>query len=160
MDNRSTTYVSQQLAYTGFVLTSVYHAHKLRPDLSDSAQAAIGLLGISKEFFKIRLFNVRHFNAKFNNGLDCEVWSRSSTRLAERIEELTGWQVSSIDEIFETDRVPTRSKSELAQEQAKADHITKLKKLAEQEPPAHDCSNRREILAARDELRSLEMKND
>lgn len=153
MDNRATDFINFHLAANGFVIASSRLAGHVNPGLYGSGQNALALEGesIANE---LRLLGCRPYRVVFESGESVKCWSRHPGNMAQRIEWLTGADVAQVTPMEDvkptTTSAPTFKQAE--REHTKAERLAYLKKLAEQEPPAHDCSLRREILAARQEL--------
>lgn len=151
------TYLHGQLATTGFCILDHAVVMRLRPDLfnHDGMRCAHEL----GQAMKLRKLNPSHVTRQHVTlqGIDrpVEVLARSTNRLAERIEEITGLKVTAMGvpaPEVQSNVVKVLDGAE-AQRQAR---LEKLRKLAAQEPPAHGCHMRTEILKAQAELERLE----
>lgn len=153
------TYLHSQLATTGFCILDHAVVMRLRPDLFGfNGMTCADELGQARKHHKLNPSHVTRQHVTLQ-GIDhpVEVLARSTTRLAERIEEITGLKVTAMGvpapEIKSNVAKPLDGAE--AQRQAR---LEKLRKLAAQEPPAHVCHLRTEILNARAELERLEPK--
>lgn len=153
------TYLHSQLATTGFCILDHTVVMRLRPDLFNyNGMICSDDLIEARKHHKLNPSHVTRQHATLQ-GIDhpVEVLARSTIRLAERIEEITGFKVTAM-------AVPAPEiKSNVVQpldtaEALRKARLEKLHKLATQEPPAHVCHMRTEILNARAELERLEPK--
>lgn len=147
MDNRARQYIHEQLASHGWVLISPRWAAITSPGLYGGGQAALGLLSGSG----LELLNAKPYRVLFEDGSDATCWSRSPDSLARRIEWICGVPVYSVTPIMETAQEPPKPMPRAAEREQQA-RIDRLRKLAAEEPPAHDCRRRDEIMQARHEL--------
>lgn len=160
-------YAQQQLAATGFAILDATVAATLRPDLFNNGLEAAGLLGEAKRrggYGSLLRVMTLHVTLE---GVDrsADVLVRSADRLEERIEELTGFAVTSLDRQDISSGPQRRMRQEMKEyhaaavahrraEIAREDELAKLSALAKQELPSHECARRREILKARRALAS------
>lgn len=87
--------------------------------------------------------------------------ARSPLRLEERITELTGYTVLKLSAVQiadvrkSQDEAAARARAERDQRQRakEAEEWGRLRALATQEPPSHDCPLRKEILLAREKVK-------
>lgn len=144
MTTKTTLYAYQCLAATGFAVMRSTVAWKLRPDLWGSAQDC----GIS--FARVDIADVQRMTATLAGIGEVPVLTRSTDRLAERIEWVTGIKVEKID----AEHAPATDTQRAISEGQKVvvDKLARLNELAATELPSHDCAIRRDILAARAEL--------
>ena len=157
------TYLHQQLSATGFAIISVPVMATIRPDLfstGDSAGAA--LLSAQKAGGLRKPARAQHLVVKLA-GLDAApMYARFTDGLERRILETTGLTVESIQPAAAP---PTqqqiaddaKAKSVSVADRFKAERIAKLGTLARQQPPAHECPLRREILKARADLNQMNL---
>jgi len=149
------TYLTQSLASSGLALANSEWAFKLRPDLWVTAQDCAYSFGMDCQNPSGDLASVPnvHRLAAMIAGADrpVNVLARSTNMLDKRISWLTGARVESIgawQEAPKAARVAVVSDEQHNQDEK----LRRLRELAEQEPPDHDCLRRRSILAARAEL--------
>ena len=150
MTTKTQQYAIQSLASGGFAVMRSTVAWQLRPDLWSSAQeCGIDFSG------KVAIEGVTRLNVTLDGVGVVPVLTRSMGHLAERIQWVTGRMVLKIEE--EQPAAPVQEKTAPTEAQKKsAERLQELKKLAAQEPPAHDCALRKDILAARRELGQVE----
>lgn len=151
------TYAYQQMAGSGFAVLSPQVAATLRPDLFSGGMEASGWLGEAHHHFAVTRPGVIRLRAKLpelaNQAAPVIVLTRSMDDLARRIEQVTGFKVQSL-----APDVPAKPKpapSPVAGRDLAAERLDKLRKLAAQELPAHECAIRKEIIKARQELQRL-----
>lgn len=151
MSTKSTIYTQQALAATGFAVQNSIVAWRLRPDLWASDQEC----GV--DFRRVKVAGTLRMRATLAGLGPVIVLARSTDMLAKRIEWITGFPVSAIepaedDEAAATAAVTAETTARQFAAQRAAEAVASLKALAAQEPPAHDCVRRRDILRARAEL--------
>lgn len=150
-------YAQQQLASTGFVLVDSVLASELRADLFPSGLDASTQFAEARQrnaFTGLRGSLVRLTATIAGRSNPVELIARSTDRLQQRIRELTGYEVTSLKPA-----APVEAEAERAARQARAgqsagEHasqirLAKLRQVAQQELPLHDCPLRRDILGAR-----------
>jgi len=148
MSHRSEQFVRQCIAASGIAIVDPRIAYELRPDLWASAQdCAITFRRTQK------LDGTHRLIATIDGYGETSVFARSLDDLPRRIEWIAGRRVLGIKPA-EPEPSPIAAPNLLhKQAEAKeAERIAALQRLAAEEPPAHDCTLRREILAAREEL--------
>ena len=154
MTTKTQQYAIQSLAACGFAVMRSTVAYRLRPDLWSSGEEC-GNNFQSKSVGCV-LEGVRRLNVVFEGSEEVlKVLTRSMDRLAERMEWVTGFRVLRIEEVKPAAPVQEKTAPTEAQKKS-AERLQELKKLAAQEPPAHDCALRKDILAARRELGQVE----
>ncbi|MCV2218895.1 hypothetical protein [Thauera sp. Sel9] len=145
---KSQTYAAQSIAASGIAIMDWRIALELRPDLWSSAQDChINFISDQK------LDGTHRLTATLEGHGKVRVYARSLDLLEKRIEWIAGRRVIELKPA-ELEQAPAPKPSVLHTQAAdqEAARIADLRKIAAQEPPAHDCSLRREILAARAEL--------
>lgn len=147
MDRSS--YMYDCIAATGFAVMSSKIVYELRPDLWSCAQDCALTFRVPKN-----VYGVQRMTATFEGYGDVLVLARSLDNLAQRLEWIVGRPVLSLKpaepEAPPVERVDCFKQQEInAKESASQERV---RKLATQVPPSHDCHQRREILAARKEL--------
>ncbi len=152
-----TTYLHSQLAATGFCIVDASMAYLLRPDLFSGASAASGAIMTARKRGAIKAANAtEHVVELKGRAGGLQLLARFTDGLEARIAETTGLTVTAI-------RSPARLPQGMREAQrehvavANADRVreakvAKLRELADQELPAHDCAIRKQILAARRDL--------
>jgi hypothetical protein len=151
MPHRSEKYARQAIAASGLTILDPRIAFELRPDLWASAQDC------RITFRRAQKFEGTHrVTATIEDYGDVLVCTRSLDALEQRIQWIAGRRVLAVKPA-EADAVPPPATPQLhRQAQSKeVERLAELEKLAAQEPPSHDCHARREILAARAELKRI-----
>ncbi len=148
MSSRSTSFALQCLASSGVAIMDPRIAYELRPDMWASLQdCAITFRKQQKED------RVQHMTATLEGLGPVLVLTRSVDQLAQRLEWIVGRAVLDLKpaepEAPATEQPNLLHKAANAKE---AERLETVRKLAAEAPPSHDCSRRREILAARREL--------
>lgn len=156
MATKILTYVTQSLAHSGLALANTEWAFKLRPDLWASAQGC--MIDFGEVYQKGDLANLAimanvHRLSVTILGSDrpAQVLARSLDNIEQRIEWLTGARVVSVETWQDAPR-PDQAPAVFEARNAKDEKLKRLRLMAEEDPPSHDCARRREILAARAEL--------
>jgi hypothetical protein len=123
-------------------------AYQLRPDLWASQQDCAITFRTEQ-----KVDGARRMVATFPSFGEVLVYARSLDSLAQRLHWIVGEEPTAIADW--QPEVPTVSPQMAAKREANRKEIERLeglRKLAAEDPPSHDCSRRREILAARREL--------
>ena len=149
MTTKTKQYAIQSLAACGFAVMRSTVAWKLRPDLWGSAQEC----GVS--FAKVEIEGTLRLTVTLAGVGAVPVLTRSMDRLAERIEWITGAKVEGIEEERPTTRDASAQPAAIESQRVAADKLDRLKALAAQEPPSHDCALRRDILKARADVERM-----
>ena len=146
MDRSS--YAFDCLAAAGFAVMSPAVAYSLRPDLWACVQDCARTLGAKAE-----IPGTLRMTAVLDGVGQVPVLTRSTDQLAKRIEWVTGHKVSDLRPA-RPEPVAPEVPSHLSQEKAakEAERMARVRKLAGEALPTHDCEFRREIVAARREL--------
>lgn len=149
MSGKSTKYACEAAAACGFAVMDHYVAMTLRPDLWGSAQDC--RLNFTADIALPGATPVRVTLEGINRSV--LVLTRSTKRLAERIEWVTGRAAVIVGD-YEPAPKPIPAEDPLAAENRRRrdEKLAKQRALAAEEAPSHDCSHRHEILAARAEL--------
>jgi len=145
--NRS-SYAYDCIAASGFAVMSPAIAYELRPDLWACAADCARTLTT-----RDKIPGTQRMTATFEGYDPVLVVTRSLDNLAQRLQWIVGRKV--IDLKPAEDEAPAIERPNLLHKQAnakEAERLEQARKLADEEPPAHDCSRRREILEARREL--------
>ena len=156
--SKTSDYIEQQLGAAGFALCSATIAFRLRRDIWSvrmdvdvSGEGARKYLGSMAAQMPLKLFifegeGLAGFGVCFN-----------LERLEERIWEMCGLKlkVTVVDSLLEPAPVQQGHDPQAHTARRREEKLDSLRKSAIQEPPSHDCSLRREILAARAELEQL-----
>lgn len=152
MHEKISRYVTTMLPVAGLCIADGAWAFRLQPTYFASPFEAHSYICEVDEYCSRQ--GAQLYRAEFKDGSTARVWAMRARRLAERIEDVTGADVEQVTPIRqEPPKAPVNdSFNEHAKGVAQSARIETLKKLAAQEPPSHDCSARREILAARLEL--------
>lgn len=152
----ATDFIRRQLGTTGWAPINLEAAQILCPEVGRDHQTFTACQrspdGLPRAFPGAALYS-----AQVPGIGEILVLSRGSSFLAERMDWL-GLPASSVVDLMPAvrpsgPRVPApRSVSAQRPDQ----RLDRLRQLADEEPPAHDCERRREILAARMELAGME----
>ena len=151
-------YIHQSLATAGFAIIDVEMAATLRPDIilnGVCAASDIGAIHARNALNNIPgLIRLRVKLAGQDRMM--LVVTRSTDMLADRIQWITGGVVEVL-EPEEAVPVPVSEESPIVADARKreVERLAKLRALAAQEPPAHECHMRREIFKARAELAAI-----
>jgi hypothetical protein len=155
-----TDYCTLQLAATGFAIVNARAAMRIRPDLWPNANMVcaveFGQHQHQAPALVSRFPGATLYTAEIGELGRVPVLAYSADELARRIVWATGYRVQALEPYAppqETTVAPIHAG--IARHQVRMD---KLRQLAAQEPPSHDCEARRDILAARAELERLEPK--
>jgi len=143
-----TSYAFDCIAASGFAVMSPAIAYELRPDLWACVADCARTLAT-----KDKIPGTQRMTAIFDGYGPVLVVTRSLDNLAQRLQWVVGRAVFDLKPAEE--EAPAAVRPNLLHKQAnakEADRLEQARKLAAEEPPAHDCSRRREILAARREL--------
>lgn len=148
--NKTQLYATQSLAACGFAVMASVAAFRLRPDLWASGQDC----AFDFKPNSTRIEGTSRVMATIPGVGIMPVLTRSTDQLAQRIEWVTGFKVEKIEN--EPTEKPAPSLAAKTEAERKEDErLAQIKALAAQEPPAHDCHLRKEILAARAEVEKL-----
>ncbi|WOP14588.1 hypothetical protein [Ottowia sp. SB7-C50] len=153
--SKAVTYVNQQMAACGFAVLSGEIAATLRPDMfSSGADAGYEFSQASQRNAFANLPRAMRMIVKFEEMFrPLVVVTRSQDDLARRIEHVTGLKVLGLTrELPEPAAAAAPSVAPPTRADAQAERLAKLHALAARELPAHDCSERTEIVKARQEL--------
>lgn len=144
--NKTLIYMHQCLAGAGFAVMDIQIAYRLRPDLWSSGQECA-------MSFRTPMIpeGCQRYIAKLASGRTVNVFARSADALSRRLEWVTGEAVIDLSNAEREQQQPVA----VTPPQPTNDKRAKLEALAIQEPPAHDCALRKDILAARRELEAL-----
>lgn len=155
-----TEYCTLQLAATGFAILHPRAAMRIRPDLWPNAgivcAVEFGQHQHQAPALVSRFPGASLYTAEIEELGRISVLAFSADELARRIGWGTGYRVQALEPYTppqESTVAPINAG--IARHQARMD---KLRHLAAQVPPSHDCEARRDILAARAELEHLEQK--
>jgi hypothetical protein len=146
MTTKTKQYAHQCLAACGFAVMRSEVAWQLRPDLWGSAQEC----GVT--FGRVDIEGAQRMTATLAGIGETPVLTRSTDRLAERIEWVTGIKVEKIEAEQSAGPVMCAQPFGGEAQRMAVDKLARMQALAAMEPPAHDCSLRREILRTREEL--------
>ena len=153
MSNPYHVYVHSQLAAAGFCILSSTWAWRLRPDLWSTAQACAG------DYRRTTVEGAHRRRATLADGSDVGVLARSLDALNLRISWVTGLEVTALAPEAEPATASEQADASAFAQQARArqaaEKLAKLKALATEDLPAHDCFQRRAILKARVDLAGL-----
>lgn len=148
MSSRSVSYARQCLAAQGFVILDPRLAYELRPDLWAGGQDC------AITFSRRQLLEgTQRIVASVDGYGSVLIAARSLDNLAQRLEWIVGAKVSELRPA-PVESVAQPAPGQLRQEQAakEAERLARVRKVAGEELPNHDCNMRREIIAARREL--------
>lgn len=152
------SYVSTQLGTVGFVLCNARLAYRLRRDLwgaqlhvnvsGPDSRKYLGMLAAEESIalFTFEGEGLQGFGAAFN-----------IKRLEERVNIMYGIdiKITVVNSLMEPVSVQHGHDPQAHAVRVRDEKLEKLRKLAVQIPPIHDCSLQREILDARVELERL-----
>ena len=156
--SKAEDYIGQQLGAVGFVLCAPRISFMLRRDLwptaamcdatSPAAKKYLGALA-SKMLLTLFTFEgegLTGFGAAFN-----------AEQLEKRIHDMYGIdvEITVVDSLMQPAPVQPGHDPQAHAARVRDENLKKLRKLAVQELPSHECSLRREILAARAELERM-----
>lgn len=148
-------YAEQQLAATGWAAIHLNVAMRLRPSLwggiGTNALHDFGQVRHSAESLLAHFAGARLYQANVESIGWVKVLARHPQFIAERMAWVLGLDVSDVQEIDARPPLPTAARREPKTD----DKLIRLRMVAAQELPAHQCSNRSDILAARAELERL-----
>lgn len=150
-----TEYTEQQLATTGWCAINLNVAMRLRPGLwggiGTNALHDFGQSRHSAEALLAHFPGARLYQANIESIGCVKVLARHPQFLAERMAWILGLEVSDVQEIDVRPLIP----KEVRHKPKTDDKLLRLRMVAAQDLPAHQCTNRTEILAARAELERL-----
>lgn len=151
MSSKSQQYAHQCIAGSGFAIINSVIAWRLRPDLWASGQDCAMSMG------KLSIDGAKKLSVTIQGLGNVLVLAMSEKRLAERIEEVTGFAVTRIEAYEDPAKAmlapaPTTMRHEVEQ------HLEKLRNLAAMEPPSWACSLRTDILNARAQLARMDLQ--
>jgi hypothetical protein len=148
-------YAEQQLAATGFAIINLKAAMRLRPSLwggvGTNALHDFGQARHSAESLLVHFAGARLYQANVESIGRVKVLARHPQFLAERMAWILGLEVSDVQEIDARPRLPMAEPHKPKTD----DKLIRLRITAAQDLPAHQCSSRSDILAARAELESM-----
>lgn len=147
MSNKATLYTHQCLAGAGFAVINSQIAWRLRPDLFATGEDCAAEMRK-----RVEADGVVKLVATIEDVGDCRVLARSARNLAQRIEDVVGFKVTAISEYAEPAMIQVTARTVDPRDA----QLAKLRALAAQDLPAHECHARREILAARAELARID----
>ncbi len=147
-------FIEGQLRNTGWAPIDHELAKMLCPDVENAWRDFLAYLQTPAHL--LRIFpRAALCMARVEGFGDVLILYRHPLVLAERIAFLTGGQV----ELIEDAKLPTMAAPlrfvEMVKRPAADDRLERLKAMANQELPAHQCASRSDILAARAELERL-----
>ena len=148
MSSRSTRFALQCISSSGLAIMDPRIAYTLRPDMWGSQQDC------SLTFSKRQVIaGTQRITATVDGFGAVLVLTRSLDNLAKRVEWVIGRPVLELRPA-EPEQAPDK-RPDLVRNQVEAKEAARMElvcKLAQEDPPSHDCHRRREILAARAEL--------
>ena len=155
MNSKVARYLTESLAASGCAVVNSQIAYRHRPDTWATPTNCGGDFSFTPTKLSqiIQRLGAALYDVDFADGTSAPVAARSTHMLAERIEWLTGRAVLAIRPYMALSPVANATRSMTPRQQ---ERMERLKQLAAQEPPAHDCALRREILAAREKVSRLE----
>lgn len=141
-------YVAQCLAGSGFAVLDSRIAWQLRPDLWASGQDC------AMSGWAIDVPGTVRMSAEIAGYGRVRILARSADNLAQRIEWIVGAKVEHLEAVSEAEK-PSDDQAawqSAVAARAEAERLEKLRALAAQEVPGHECHLRKEILRAREEV--------
>lgn len=148
-------YAEQQLAATGWAAINLKVAQRLRPTLAVNFGAKD--LADFAELLAGRFPGVQTYHAQIKSIGSIKVLARYPQFLAERMTWIIGLDVSDVMEIDAQQSVPVAGRSVSKNDDAS---LARLRTVAAQELPVHDCDHRRAILGAMADLERLGVNAD
>ncbi len=148
MSSRSTRFALQSIAASGLAIMDHRIAYQLRPDCWGSLQDCFLTFRKHQE-----IAGTLRMTATVEGFGSVLVLTRSLDNLAKRIAWIVGRPVLDLREA--TPEPAPAARPDVVRQQVNAKETERqahVRKLAHEETPSHDCSRRREILAARAEL--------
>lgn len=143
-----TSYPYDCIVASGFAIMSAAIAYELRPDLWACLEDCKRTLDT-----RVKTLGTQRLVVTFERLGSVMVLARSLDQLPQRLEWIAGSKVIDIrqaaDEPLQDERPDPLRQEQAAKE---ADRLARVRRLAKEDPPSHDCHQRREILAARKEL--------
>ncbi len=145
--NRS-SYVFDCIAASGLAVMSPAIAYELRPDLWACVEDCARTLNTRAE-----IHGTQRLSVTFKGYGSALVFARSLDGIEKRLEWIVGQPVLALKAAEpEAPPVARTDFNRLEVNAKEAERREQVRKLAAEVPPSHDCSRRREILAARKEL--------
>ena len=141
-------YAAQCLSGSGFAILDSRIAWQLRPDLWASGQDC------AMSGWAIEVPGTVRISVEIAGYGRVRILTRSTDNLARRIEWIVGAKVEHLEEVSEAEKPSDHQvewRSAVAA-RAEAERLEKLRALAAQELPSHECHLRKEILRAREEV--------
>ena len=156
--SKMSDYIEQQLGAAGFVLCNATIAYRLRRDLW-GVRMDVDVSGGDARKYLTTLASQMPLNLFTFESKDFQGFGAcfNAARLEERIWEMYGLKlnVTVVGSLLEPAPVQQGHDLKAHTARRKEEKLESLRKSAIQELPSHDCSLRREILAARAELERL-----
>lgn len=140
-------FIVESLAATGFAIVAPHIAFELHPDFFGSWQDAL----VSLAEPEITPTGCKRVMAEIDSH-PVLVLARSTDRLAERLGWITGRAIGAIADAPPRQARVRKQKFSHSPVDLAAQRRERMLRLAKEDPPAHDCPLRREILAARAEF--------
>lgn len=151
-------YIETQLGAAGVVLCNAALAYRLRRDLWGS-RMDVDVSGLDSRKYLATLASQDPITLFTFNGEGLTGFGGcfNTNRLEERIHDMYGIdiKITVVDSLMPPAPVQQGHDPQTHAARTREEKLEKLRSLATQEPPAHDCSLRREILDARAELEQL-----
>lgn len=148
MHRRYDDYVNQTLSAAGFVILDSRRAFLARPDLWNSQHSAAADFNLAEIEYALKSRD-RSVILAMADGIPLA--TRSLRDLAIRIEYITGRPVAEVVTVATFLR-PAAPKLPTVAEREGDFELERLRRLAKEALPDHDCPHRRQILAARESV--------
>lgn len=143
-----TSYAFDCIVASGFAVMSPAIAYELRPDLWACLADCARTLNT-----QVKIPGTQRLTVTFEGFGSILVLARSLDQLEQRLEWIVGSTVLELKAADPEAPAAERPNQLRWEEKAlKAERLEVARKLAAEDPPSHDCSRRRDILAARKEL--------
>lgn len=149
MSDTTKRYAGSCLSGAGFAIMHPPIAWQLRPDLWTTGEMCV------QSGWNIKMPGTVRMLADLEGYGQVLVLARSIDNLAQRIEWIVGAKVKDVQPAPDAQPKAADHPWEEHARKVAAEKLAKLKKLAAQEPPTHDCHLRKEILRARKELQTM-----
>ncbi len=156
MTSKVAKYITESLATCGLAILNSRHAFRLRPDIWPTASECSCDWNHTTTTSALSSFLAQRGAQLFSATIRDQtvfVVAWSEKVLARRLEWITGAHITQVA-VIELGRLnpPKAPAPDTPLEKERKRQRLRLEQLAAQEPPAHDCSRRTEILRARREL--------
>jgi len=153
--SKAVHYATQALAASGFAILGSQVAVAMRPDIWSSAMECSGDFVTAKQRNAFAAIPGVHRRQVKLAGVDrpLMVLTRSLDMLEKRIEWVTGFKVETLTDEELPEPVRTVTPAPVVEaKRSEESRIARLRDIANEKLPTHDCQLRKDIIAAREEL--------